>query len=173
MFSRSLLKESGSGAQKKCWLIRDAWNFEVVFGDIFMLFSCKIENPLFFTFTKDSRFYNWKARKCPQKRVQIFTRHELINTFFELRDLIPSTAIGKTSIVYGKITLSDRGSDWRRLKRIWKFLLTEISEMCSHLSLGARNIGASFFNRNYLTSEVIHPCVRVFHRSNDIESTSR
>ena len=68
-----------------------------------MLFSCKIENPLFFTFTKDSRFYNRKARKCPQKRVQIFTRHELIDTFFEAFDLIPSRLIAPASIDYGKI----------------------------------------------------------------------
>ena len=78
---RSTLKESDPELQKKYRLIRAAWKFEVGFGDIFVHLRCKFENPLFFTFTKDSRFYNVKARKYRQNPLQIFTRHELIDFF--------------------------------------------------------------------------------------------
>ena len=70
-----------------------------------MLLRCKFENPLFFTFIKDSRFYIAKAQKYPQKQIQISTRqcHELIDIFLEAANLIPSTLIAPGSIVYGKI----------------------------------------------------------------------
>ena len=59
-----------------------------------------------------------KARKYPQNPVQIFAPHELTDTFFEPPDFYPSPAIPLGSIVYGKITPSDRGSDLKHLKRI-------------------------------------------------------
>ena len=52
----------------------------------------------------DSRFYKGKARKYLQKPLQIFTRHELMSSFFEAPNLIPSTELTSGSIVYGKIT---------------------------------------------------------------------
>ena len=57
----------------------------------------------FYTFTKDSRFYIVKARKYRQNQLQIFTRHELIDTYFLYFLLNPSTLIAPGSIVSGKI----------------------------------------------------------------------
>ena len=141
---RSTLKDSKKSIKNKYRLIRAAWKFEVGFGDIFVLFLYKNENPLFFTFTKDSRFYKGKARKYLQKPLQIFTRHELIDTFFEAPDLIPSQAIALGSIVYGKIGAIAFPSEFSIKIIFWKFLLAEISVSCSHLSLGARYRDFSF-----------------------------
>ena len=141
---RSTLKESDHSILKKYRLIRAAWKFEVVFGDIFVLFLYKIENPLFFTFTKDSRFYNWKARKYLQKPLQIFTRHELIESFFEAPNLIPSTEITSGSIVYGKIAQTALASDLEHFSGLRIFLLSKISDLCSHLSLGASCTAACY-----------------------------
>ena len=91
-----------------------------------MLLLCKIENPLFYTFTKDSRFYIVKARKCPQKRLQIFTRHELIEYFFlKLLTSNPSPAIGILSLVYGKIAQTSTGERFRALFRSSKIFVNK------------------------------------------------
>ena len=45
-----------------------------------MFFRCKIENPLFYTFTKDSRFYNGKARKYRQNAHPMRTREQLMGS---------------------------------------------------------------------------------------------
>ena len=77
--------------------------------------------------TKDSRFYNWKARKCLQKSLQIFTRHQFIESFFEAADLIPSTELSSGSIVYGKITQLVRANDLEHFSGVRIFLLSKIA----------------------------------------------
>ena len=67
------------------------------------------------------------ARKCPQKPLQIFTRHELIESFFEATNLIPSTLIAPGCLVYWKIATFAFPDDLEHFSEVRKFLLTKIS----------------------------------------------
>ena len=63
-----------------------------------------------------------------------------INEYFlEAPDLIPSRELSILSIVYGKITQTSLANDLEHFSEVRIFLLTKISDMCSHLSLGARH----------------------------------
>ena len=63
----------------------------------------------------------------------------LINEYFwDAPDLIPSTEITSGSIVYGKIAQTPLANDLEHFPDVRFFLLSKISDMCSHLSLGAR-----------------------------------
>ena len=76
------------------------WNSHrvCVLGDIFVLFLCKIENPLFFTFTKDSRFYIGKARKYHPKRTPYGCSSDL--TYAMFREFLCANLSGITSITH-------------------------------------------------------------------------
>ena len=63
--------------------------------------------------------------------------------FLEAPDLIPSQESSKTSIVYGKITQTSLANDLEHFSEVRIFLLTKISDICSHLSLGARPTGTA------------------------------
>ena len=57
--------------------------------------------------------------------------------FLEAPDLIPSQELSILSIVYGKITQTSLANDLEHFSGVRIFLLSKISDMCSHLSLGA------------------------------------
>ena len=60
-------------------------------------------------------------------QLQIFTRHELIQSFLEAPDLIPSQELSILSIVYGKITQTSLANDLEHFSGVRIFLLSKIS----------------------------------------------
>ena len=62
-----------------------------------------------------------------------------MSIFLDAPDLIPSTEITAGSIVYGKIAQTALATDLEHFSDVRIFLLSKISDMCSHLSLGARH----------------------------------
>ena len=62
--------------------------------------------------------------------------------FLEAPDFIPSQDITFLSIVYGKIPQTALASDLEQFSEVRIFLLSKITDMCSHLSLGARYLGS-------------------------------
>ena len=112
---RSTLKDSTKSIKNKYRLIRAAWKFEVGFGDIFVLLLCKIENPLFYTFTKDSRFYIVKARKYRPKRTPYGCSSDL--TYAMFREFLSANLSGITSISHS----------------LWKNYTSSILERLKHV----------------------------------------
>ena len=64
--------------------------------------------------------------------------------FFEALNLIPSTELSSGSIVYGKITQTSLANNLEHFSGFRIFLFPKISDMCSHLSLGARYLTQAY-----------------------------